>query len=286
MIIIAGSGPDQRRRKHRLTLAHWFTASEARRRPWVRAKVGAAVLAILVLVSCAHHDRAAGEACDDDGDCVPDTSCAAVDVRDGGALYECVAHCTPSNTSFSRCEGGGVCYPVSSWTPDVWGCFLGNDIPIGEPCSWTFSCVRGAICFGDPDSVCTPVCDRYGCGLLESCASWYDCQEGLFCGAIGTTGTLADNACIRECPSPPGGVGLCEDGSTCIPFYYESGRLASYACVPGGSIPLGAPCSNTTECERGGVCVGDGPTGVCSRACNSDEDCPNGAHCDAGVCPP
>ncbi len=248
----------------------------------------ALVIVALILTSCGAHDRAPGEPCDSDADCVADSSCAAVDVRDGVARYECVAHCDPPAVPYypSRCEGGGVCWSVSTATPDVYGCFLGNDIPIGHTCEYTLSCVRGSTCQEWAEgSFCTPVCDLYGCGPMEPCSQPYDCESGLLCATIGTSGTLADGACIAECATPSGGVGLCDDGSTCADFHYSDGTVV-YGCIPGGATPVGESCSYSVECERGALCVDDGPTGVCRQACNSSADCPSGAACDGGTCSP
>ncbi len=248
---------------------------------------GSASIAVaIVLASCARHDRAVGESCGYDGDCELGSSCAAVDAWDGGASYACVAHCNAG--AATHCDGGGVCWPVSTATPDVWGCFPGNDVPIGQPCWLAVGCVRGALCQprgdGGLPGVCAPVCVPL-CGPLEHCYSGGDCEFGLACVTVGTMGTLADNECVPVCAPVMGDVGLCPDGLACAPFERSDGTT-SHACYPGGATPLGATCTGHRECERGAVCVGDGATGICSPACNMDSDCPNGARCTGGICGP
>lgn len=242
-------------------------------------------LLALALASCAPHDRGPGEPCGNDGDCMPDTSCGVVDIRDGEPIYECVALCPSTDPFPSRC-GDGVCWAVSPDTPDVWGCFSGNDIPIGQPCSYAFSCVSGAICAMNPGEPgqCIPVCAPGGCGLMEHCTQQPgDCQEGLACAPIGSSNTWADFVCLPQCR---GDVALCDDGSVCIDTELTTGEV-DHACLPGGATPVGGACTSNGECVRGSLCLFEETIpGTCSRVCDEDQDCPDGERCATGFCTP
>ena len=68
--------------------------------------------------------------------------------------------------------------------------------------------------------------------------------------------------CLEACAT---GSALCEDGQACAP---ANDPAASWVCLPGGDVGLGAACTRSLQCDRGGLCVSEGAVSVCRAACD------------------
>jgi hypothetical protein len=72
------------------------------------------------------------------------------------------------------------------------------------------------------------------------------------------------------------GKGCGEGGATsCVPL--PSGAGVAPTCEPAGSIAIGGPCMQWTDCVSGAVCA----QGKCAKLCcaNDWNGCPQGQHC-------
>lgn len=178
----------------------------------------------------------------------------------------------------------GVCaiYPSGVAVPDA-------GMTSTDPCAGFTSCAG-----------CTPAA---GCGW---CSTERNCRSGTASGASGggactgwiwdprdcagtTTDPCAANTTCSTC-TPVDGCGWCGASSQCARGTAtgpSTGSCASgYAwlpsdCTGGGTAAFGEPCTSPRDCASGGYCVGDAmsTSGICTRACVDDCNCPRGYAC-------
>ncbi len=252
----------------------------------------------LTLAACAPGDHLPGEPCDTDDDCAEGNACAAVHMSDAGYVYQCIARCddvaAANDATFllgGRCASGELCWVYRGDELHSYGCLPGGDIPIGAPCvDDYFSCELGAYCEAwigaETISYCTAACNVHGCHLGEHCSRLTDCEVGLACAAVGPSDTPAANECVEACTSPNPAAdtpSLCASGELC--WRTTDDASDPWACYPGGDQPVGGPCTQVSDCERGSACSGSAGSATCVPACNTDADC-TGASCDGGLCTP
>ncbi|MBZ0115401.1 MAG: hypothetical protein K8H88_00295 [Sandaracinaceae bacterium] len=102
--------------------------------------------------------------------------------------------------------------------------------------------------------------------LGQECFDTSDCRGGLVC--VDRPGATPASQCMTECD--PATTRLCEGGLVCI----EGDGPAPGACYLGGTVAIGAACSETMaslDCAAGGVCVCRGSACTCERACRMDD---------------
>lgn len=127
----------------------------------------------------------------------------------------------------------------------------------------------------------------------EPCGTEGDCVEGTTCAAVRMTASSFDYECIALC-GPETGF-RCGGGELCWLAHGDDFDL--YGCFPGGSDPLGAPCTYLPNCARGlqcefevppdgseptsGMCVPGCELGPCAlgQACRYVDDCDAGLEC-------
>ena len=166
---------------------------------------------------------------------------------------------------------------------------------IGDLCDSLVSTDRGGIC-----EVCDSCTQDSDCGadggiclLLQTggictyeCRGDFDCPSTSSCFPV----SLEESYCINEDVEARG---LCPDEYVC------GGPRGLTPPEDDGQCHVCEPCSNALECASG-VCADLGGQSVCSRACETDEDCRDGSICsdqsgrklcinananDAGICP-
>lgn len=240
---------------------------------------------------------AVGSPCSASDPCTGGLSCIPRIASDGGVQYRYCSKPCP-NVSPGECPDPFVCRP--SPIPD--GGTVCAAVPneaitqVGKPCANHPDC-------GSARGICQPPT-----ALPSTGVAWQDgyCQEdctlgGNTCpaGAVCVDFPSADR-CLKTCR--PGG-GDCRPGYTCAPrpegnvcipnCYTDSDcpnnflcRVCDRVCVentgPGKSV--GDPCSVTTECGVGQVClfVNNQPQGICAQPCtNATCSCPAGSSCQA-----
>jgi hypothetical protein len=99
----------------------------------------------------------------------------------------------------------------------------------------------------------------------------------------GCDGATCNTACI---PFAPGGMQGCDPGEKCVWEFVqtEPERIGRLACVPDGTVALGAACTTATvgqpdNCQAGLVCV----SGTCHEVCgfngSAEAGCPTNFQC-------
>lgn len=113
----------------------------------------------------------------------------------------------------------------------------------------------------------------------EPCEYEGDCVPGAACAGVPRDGDLY-YACVERCDGVPFGslrAGRCEGGEVCYPL--RADRPDWLGCFAGGSVPVGAACSDLFECERGSRCLFEtGAEGTCAPVC-SLHGCAEGEGC-------
>lgn len=160
--------------------------------------------------------------------------------------------------------------------------------PVGGPCTGNAGCASGLSCLlsladGTGLGFCTPhCCGDTGCPTGMDCVPTHVGDPELDAG-LGPTLALV-GVCVwplHYC-DPLRQLG-CDPGSACY-------LVPTPACLPPGTLELGAACEAPADCAPELACVAeeDGRT-LCHRTCNRDDDCGAGQRCAAqasfpGVC--
>jgi hypothetical protein len=141
---------------------------------------------------------------------------------------------------------------------------------VGQPCTTDGDCIVGQTCLteeqGFPGGYCTSEdCETDGCPDGSECFNF---------PVTGQDGTI----CLL----------LCDYNNECSRIEYDCFDVDNeQVCLPGdgagGEQPpagaVGASCTDDPQCDEG-VCLNNLPSGYCSALCDSDADCPTGAHCE------
>lgn len=158
--------------------------------------------------------------------------------------------CSPDPWTF---EGRGGEVPESTtMTPETSTTKV--DPGVGSPCQGSGDCAEGDICYGYRQDVPG---DFGSCG--RDCAVDTDCGDGAVCD-----GQSCWKSCEKseDCNNPSS---VCKD---------------SYCMSADGY--LGDICLSDSWCVHvpEGICL----EGLCSSACETDQDCVQGGVCDLGFC--
>ncbi len=229
-------------------------------------------------------DVEAGEYCFGASHCTQGSQCISLDTT-----AECVQSCTPPN---GNCPNGGDCYPTGNAdTPGL--CIPPGSVPEGGICgSFQNRCQTGLECayIGDRPrcfSYCEPggQCQAgFGCSPLseerwvclslngpgqgEPCDNGL-CGGGLTCLGVGGGQQLCAPGCL------PDAENQC-NGGVCLNL-----RPGVGACSP-GTANDGDSCDRNLDCT-GGYCLLRPSGKVCTRPCQSDNDCAANFECQALV---
>lgn len=201
-------------------------------------------------VQCVHFgERAQGQACENHDDCAAGLSCAFGACRSACRVHadcrasvdvnaECVRR---GDTDFGfcaepcgrldspKCADGLICSPLK--LPDVQGNFC---MRVEDPCT----------------TVEDEVCDEAGDG----------------------TGFCAANSDTEDCCYQPRSSKRCELLTQCGCFKAQACRTegasvfgdVDTACGEIGTIPIGATCEDSAQCEKGAICA----QSICRQLCN------------------
>lgn len=90
-----------------------------------------------------------------------------------------------------------------------------------------------------------------------ACGSTEECEPGAACIEHGDS-----FACMERCDTAT--MRLCLGGEVC------SSAGSGGACLLGGDVAIGEPCSASAECEAGAICTGS----ACRQACTVGDDSP------------
>lgn len=198
------------------------------------------------------------------------------------------------NDGPERCDGAdNDCDEMvdETCTPIGGGC-AADDECVGLTCRET---VAGQIC----TSPCDPLRPDFGCEPGFYCAFADGCTG--FCVPRDEEGTLpvgadctSDAECVssfctdpgdgrRRCLTPcQGDSGMCLAGEACAANPGACGGCVD-AEILAADRGLGEGCETDEEC-RSGTCFQEDGLSYCTRACESDEECPDTFHCRDAVC--
>lgn len=171
--------------------------------------------------------------------------------------------CKPSNGYCSQ-EGGNVSLGGYCYGMEICQSGLCLALPGDAYCSK--ECTQNSQC---PGMKCTSgYCIFPGEQELgEPCMAHFDCVSGT-CIGIGNN----QGICSQTCSGPT----QCPSGLSCVNNY----------CYPGGDTPYGQDCTDDLQCEYT-KCVSIGTNKrICSAACTSSGQCPDGDPCVLGYCIP
>jgi len=249
-------------------------------------------------VSLAYPENGAvGSPCNASDPCTNGLSCIPRNGPDGGVVARYCTKACP-NVSPGECpdpfvcrpspirDGGTVCLAVPNEAVTQVGKPCGTDPDCGGArglCQQPFQlpssgtawlggycqqdCTSGGSASCPAGSECIPV-GANASRCLKSCrVGTGDCREGYTCSPL-----AQGNVCVPNCYQDPD----CPTGFTC--------RVCDRVCVQntGTSRTVGDPCSVTTDCGVGQVClkVNNQSPGVCAQPCsNATCSCPGGSSC-------
>jgi hypothetical protein len=126
---------------------------------------------------CKGHGSSMGRACGPSVPCPVDFTCVVA--SDGSD--QCMASCTINETA---CSDGSACLPLQPGPTHV--CYVGGNVPIGQPCTSLLSCVRTGSCLRTGTSstgTCFVGCNLDGtapCSGGATCVATTDGNNG-FC---------------------------------------------------------------------------------------------------------
>jgi hypothetical protein len=237
----------------------------------------------------------ASDPCDGGLSCIPRSS------SDGGVYRYCTKRCP--NVSPGECPDPFVCRtsPIRDGGMVCVAAPGENITQVGKPCGASSEC-------GSPVGICQPPA-----ALPSRNVAWEGgyCQQDCTPGSPGTCpgGSVCVNdvttkRCLKTCRV---GSGDCRQGYTCAPrpegnvcvpnCYTDQDcnanssnaficRVCDRVCIAntGPGLSVGSPCTQTTECGGGQVClfINNHPQGVCAQPCsNATCSCPTGSSCRA-----
>jgi hypothetical protein len=239
-----------------------------------------------------------GERCQDALDCA-----SQICVPLSNAESVCTEQCSVQQ---NNCPGGFGCVPVSE-QGDMGVCIAGSRKGLGEACQNSIECTS-FLCISVPSrgQLCSEQC-TVGSG---DCGAGYDCvaavaggglcvpagsvtdpipqpqpqpqpgvkkPDGAICGTAeecqsnlcANTGNV--NTCLARCElANP----VCAEGFDCLPV----NGTDFGACVHRPRGPLGAPCSESSECQSN-ICATAGETQFCTELCDPAVGCGEGFDC-------
>jgi hypothetical protein len=98
-------------------------------------------------------------------------------------------------------------------------------------------------------------------------------------GGAGGGSAGSDGGTPSSCTSQtPTGTRMCASGETCLRS--SCGPPPQYSCFQAGAVMDGAPCTYSTDCAAGMICIGyRSDLSVCRKICALDADCNAGYRC-------
>lgn len=240
-------------------------------------------------------NSASGAECTADTDCASGLTCDTTDTR------TCVRYCTGEDDSScsGKCRQAQVSVEGEDAPVDIPGrklCFVSCN-PLKKECNGSnceyFDAVKRFTCSkagpGRQGDICEAVfdCDiGFSCTTVANVASCKErCIVGGPCQATGTECApfkdkqIVDGtefgACVG-CIAIPQAQSGCANDETCA---FTDGTTTRYAptCVKAGSLPIGAACTNDTDCQKGLQCYE-----VCTEFCPEPKEGP--AVCEGREC--
>lgn len=139
-----------------------------------RAVLLAIVVASALVAGCKGHGGSMGHACGPSVPCPVDYAC--VISFDGSD--QCMASCTINETA---CVDGSACLPLQPGPTHA--CYVGGDVPIGDPCTSVLDCAHTGICIADGTGTarCRVACNldgTVGCSGGATCTPTADMNNG------------------------------------------------------------------------------------------------------------
>lgn len=200
--------------------------------------------------------------------------CSAEQLCTPGAL-ECLG-----DDAVLRCRANGEGYIQMTCEPPL-KCGEGvctDKLPSGAGCTMDDECASmNCRCGSGTDDACPPAlgsgicantsCVVDGCGLAGYCLA----------SAQAPTGAADYDHCVRACDT----TNTCPSGSKCVgvPVHVGTGVEFRDACYFTGVKGFGDDCTAPAECLTGDCLTGYFSTGFCSRRCDADGACSDGAAC-------
>jgi len=185
------------------------------------------------------------------------------------------------STTLLTCRTSGLEF-TSSPCPTNTTCFDGTcatGAPVGSACSDDSACVTANCHCGAstdepcPDSITDGYCTSETCDF-ETCG-----EDGLcVAGSLASLGNAAADYdhCVPRCTT-----GTCEARFECrlLPIRTDEGIGWETGCYFPGLVDIGDECSNDGQCAPGSCLQNYFNTGYCTRRCDQDGSCPEGAAC-------
>lgn len=137
-------------------------------------------------------------------------------------------------------------------------------------------CKPGLICagFGVPGYKAS---SATGARCQKLCKKSEDCSFSQKCAAFSDDGY---GVCVELCP-PLEPCGMNGEG-TCSGAFVDNENFSSFiACRGAGNTPAGGACPSSAFCGENMSCIftQQGTPGVCTRLCDQEHTCPEGAFC-------
>jgi hypothetical protein len=251
--------------------------------------------------SCGDGKCGGGENCqtcpDDCGNCPVVCGDQTCDAAGGETCTTCPADCPcASGCGDGKCDKAketcqscpadcgtcpGQCSPVTSQPcPADQQCYVGSSAPVcappgtgqkGAACTGLADCIKGYLCV---NGACAAICDTTGTtpGLA--------CTKPAQCGELSVSGKPIGyglGACIGgdNCNALTN-LG-CSSGLMCVPVGGSKG------CVSTGKVGENQPCTGSSDCDGGHVCVAESASApmLCKKRCNATGGSPG---CTTGAC--